>query len=221
MDKRNFYLKCATDEELSAFLEGNLDTTLQDELKNHLDNCKLCQTALSEIEEITVGLATLGDEKPPEHLWSKIEQEHAGHTTVPLTVQLRHWWEKWWTMPAVAIGAAAATTLVLTYSTPSEIESPKESQITQARALDSVMSAEQVYTAAIDSLEKSLSQKRPDFNSDTQKVIDQSLVDINTAIERCRMAISRDPNNIEAHRTALAAYQQKVDLLTDLVVDPL
>ena len=91
----------------------------------------------------------------------------------------------------------------------------------QLRALDSVAAAEEVYADAIASLEKSLADEKNNYSQEVQQTIDKSIADIDGAIARLRNAIRKDPKNVDARKKALLAYQQKVDLLTDLVIDPM
>ncbi len=220
MDQQDLKQKCATDEELSAFLENDLDEARQAEISAHLAECTQCHDATEELRSITAGLAALNIEDLPNALFARIESAHREKAADTLGRRLSRWWERWWKMPAIAAAMGTAVVLLLVWpSVPTPGTPAPLTEMDKVKALDSVMAAQQTYATAIESLESSFHNEKAKYNPQTQKMLEQSLADINDAITRCRRMINQNPNDIDAHRTALAAYQQKVDLLTELIVD--
>lgn len=85
------------------------------------------------------------------------------------------------------------------------------------KALLSVKSAEQTYAFAIGELEAMLAGQRSGLSPRTVLAIEQGLGEIERVVERCRQVLRSDPSSLEAHRVLLAAYQQKVDLLSEVL----
>jgi anti-sigma factor RsiW len=231
MTKRDFDKKCEADEELSAFIDGDMDESTMRELAEHLGRCKACSAAKEEFEQMSTGLSALSGAEPPAYLWSKIRQARESETSTSWVEHLQAWWKNRWKVPvlAAAASAAAVVAMVLNLGSPStapdskndNIKTANSSELEQIRALQSVAAAEQVYADAIASLEKSLENEKNNYSPEVQQTIDKSVADIDGAIDRCRSAIRQDPKNMDARKKVLLAYQQKVDLLTDLVVDPI
>ena len=88
-------------------------------------------------------------------------------------------------------------------------------------ALQAVQQAELEYRGAIAELQKALKQTRVDWSPEVQKTITQGLSEIDRVVEKCKSAAASDPADLAKHKAVLAAYQYKVDLLTELVAQSL
>ncbi len=201
-----------SDEVLSAYIDRDLDRERSAEISAHLGSCAACRAVVAEIEAIRNDLSDLGQDQPQRDLWPAIRQEVARvHETVS-------WWRRFWMAPvAAAVGAAVALLIVLVFTGP-----PRQGSVKPAgrlSALASVQKAELEYRGAIASLQQALRADKPAWGPRTQKVIAESLAEIDKSIKRCHEALKAEPENIQAHEMVLAAYQQKVDLLTELVAE--
>ena len=214
--------KCPDYEEISAFVDGDLDEGTQGEIESHFGVCSECSELAEEAGQLTKGLASLGDEQPPDYLWTRIQARRQEEVSSTQANSIFNWLFGNWRVPAAVVAAGAICVAVVLFGIPQEkLDSKKADDLGGVRALASVMEAEQVYIKAISSLEGSLEQEKKNYSDDVQETITLSMKDMDAAIERCRQAVREDPNNIEAHKTALALYQRKVDLLTELVVEPM
>ncbi|HUU03733.1 MAG TPA: hypothetical protein VM425_20025 [Myxococcota bacterium] len=201
-----------SDEVLSAYIDQDLDRERSAEIADQLGSCAACRAVVAEIEAIKNDLTDLGQAQPQRDLWPAIRRDMArARETVS-------WWRRFWMVPvAAAVGAAAAVLLVLVFTGPARQGSVKPAG--KLDALASVQKAELEYRGAIASLQQALRSDKPAWGPRTQQVIEDSLAEIDKSIRRCHQAIRAEPENIQAHEMVLAAYQQKVDLLTELVAE--
>ncbi len=206
-------------EELSAFLDRDLDEARLTAIEAHLADCTECQQSMAEFGSIKSGLLQLGDVEPRFDLWPAIERATTG-ASESTEQPLRVWWRSFWLAPTAAlVGVAAMLLLVFMWSGPGtqtgqELTGPMT-------ALAAVQNAEAEYRKAITQLQGSLSQQAPAWNPETQKIVATSMTEIDASIKNCRTAIASDQNDSEAQLALLGAYQSKVDLLTDLVAESL
>ena len=102
MEPRDLSKKCPPDEELSAYMDGDLEAPRQREIEVHLESCELCQQAIQELDDITASLAALGSEKPPDVLWSRIADTQKAAVTQSWTIRIQEWWAQQWRVPVMA-----------------------------------------------------------------------------------------------------------------------
>ena len=69
------------------------------------------------------------------------------------------------------------------------------------------------YAAVREALREKLEQARPNLAPETVKVVDDSLVTIDTAIKEIETALANDPGNHGLIRSLVAVYDQEVGLL--------
>ncbi|HOX46692.1 MAG TPA: zf-HC2 domain-containing protein [Myxococcota bacterium] len=211
----------ASPEELSALLDGDLEPARAAELAAHLDRCPACCQIAAELGAVRGGLRALGDADRAEaaqarDLWADIRRERRREVRAERG-EGQAWWRRYWLAPAGALLGAAAAALVLWLVF---VPGPQTGRA-PVEALTAVLDAERTYQLAIAGLEGSLAQPQAGYDSETQRTIRQGLADIDTVIERCREALRASPDDLGAHRAMLAAYQHKVDFLSDLVGEAL
>ncbi|MDJ0762362.1 MAG: zf-HC2 domain-containing protein [Myxococcota bacterium] len=213
---------CPPNEDISAFLDGDMADADTQAIAAHLEGCDACTRAADEMSQITSGLALLGDEQVPDYVWGKIQAVQRERAAASWSARFSAWWASWWRVPtAVAAGGAACAVALFLIISNDVTTTPTNNTLNHARALMGVTDAEQVYMKAIGELEQSLDETPQDYSPEARQAIAASLADMDAAIERVRRVIEKNPNDVAAHQTALLLYRQKVDLLTDLVVPPL
>ncbi|MBN2493304.1 MAG: zf-HC2 domain-containing protein [Deltaproteobacteria bacterium] len=201
-------------EELSAHLDGDLDSGREREIEAHLEACEACRRVAAEIGQLKGGLAALGAVEPGRDLWPGVQAALAPRT--------RSWWRRFWMLPVAAAAGAAAAILVALLLGRSAIEpAPRTEPAGALQALQAVAQAEIQYRKAIDALSGALGAQRSRVGPQTRALIVRGLAEIDATIERCRAALAEDPFDLEAQETMLAAYQHEVDLLTDMVAESL
>lgn len=203
-------------EELSACLDGDLEAARAGEVEAHLAGCDACREVLAQMQAMTAGLKALGDDAPARDLWRGVERSLAGQHPSAAS-----WWRRLWMVPASAVAGAAGTLLVLLLVSQNQPGGAGREPAGPVQALQAVAAAEVNYRNAVKSLQQALRQSEPGWSPQTRAVIEQGLADIDRTIERCRAALDDNPLDMEAQETMLAAYQHKVDFLTELVSDTL
>jgi putative zinc finger protein len=203
-------------EELSAFIDSDLEADRTAVLEAHLAECELCQSEVEEIKAMRSGLKSLAAVEPQKDLWPQIQQA----SSPKQAGRLADWFKKFWMVPTAALGGAAAALLIFFLAAGPTVEEVKAPQGPQT-ALASVQQAEIEYRNAIAALEAALTKDNPDWSPEIQKVVRDSLLEIDQSIKKCRMALKNSPDNRIAQESVLTAYQHKVDFLTELVAQTL
>ena len=203
-------------EELSAYLDGDIEAARAGEVAAHLEGCAACRDVLAHLQAMTAGLKVLGDEVPARDLWRGVERSLAAKRPVR-----SGWWRRFWMVPASAVAGAAAALLVLLLVSEQPPAGSSREPAGPVQALQAVAEAEVNYRNAVASLQQALREGEPGWSPETRAVIEQGLADIDRTIARCRTALEDNPLDMEAQETMLAAYQHKVDFLTELVSDTL
>jgi hypothetical protein len=192
-------------EKLSALVDGDFERNA--DIDSHLKQCDRCLAELNTIRSLKSSLRLLADVEPERELWIDIKK-----SMIPAFSSKMKW-----LVPAAAMaGAAIALLLVLLVSVSGKDTSPGK-----VGALKTVINAEIEYRQAIASLENAVVPSLAGKNPKTKKVIQESLKEIDQIIEKCRLAFREHPKDRGAQEAVLAAYQYKVDLLTDLVAGSL
>jgi anti-sigma factor RsiW len=197
-------------EELSAFADRDLAPARLAEIERHLAGCGECQREVQQIEALRRDLRGLAEAEPRRDLWPVIARARRE----PPRGSLLGWLRAPWALPAAALAGAAAALLVV-FAVGRGPEAPPAPAPANA-ALAEVAKAEAVYRGAVARLQATLGQSRA-YSPKARAVVARSLAEIDRAIERCRKALRQDPYDPDAQEAMLAAYQQKVDLLSDLV----
>lgn len=201
-------------EELSAFADGDLESARHRDVEQHLRGCTHCASELAEMTGLRGRLAELADAEPRPDLRLDLprRREPAGSFFA--------WMRSRWMVPAAAL-AGAAVALLVVRGLESERTTPEPRRAAVAasarNALAAVGRAEGVYRRAIANLEVALRHSRSTWTPAVRRTVQRGLAEIDRVLTRCRAALRQNPHDVRAQRLMLAAYQQKVDLLSDLV----
>ncbi|MCP4605719.1 MAG: hypothetical protein GY847_35230 [Proteobacteria bacterium] len=205
--------KCIDDKVLSAYIDEDLNQEHTAEVTTHLATCSECKQIVTDLKILKTDLARSFHVRPKRNLWPVIDKKLSSDWEGVSMARL--WLPRLLPIP---LAAAAVLSLVLLQRPDEQSPVPPLPSATELdRAITTVQQAEMAYLNAIVSLERVLENEKASFSPKTLKIVEQSLAEIETAIERCRKAILRDPSNMEANRAMLAAYRQKMDFLYELV----
>lgn len=197
-------------EELSAYIDGDIEESRAQKIQSHLDDCEACTQVAEELQRLRGDLLELADVEPRRDLWPAVRRARVQPPAIS-------WWRRFWMVPAAAVvGAAAALLVVLVLGRPVDDAKKPAGPLT---ALETVARAEVEYKSAIDALEAAVKTSRPRWSPETRAVVEQGLAQMDETIDKCRTALGKNRTDPDAQETLLTAYQYKVDFLIDLVAD--
>jgi anti-sigma factor RsiW len=223
-------------QQLSAYLDGELERESRRRLEAHLANCAECTAILADLRAITAAAPHYEGRNPSRDLWQEIAARLDETEVVPIrndfpssrppvfpsrrTAALPHR-PSWRQLIAASLLMTAvgggATFLVLRSRTPEPaLIAVQPPDFPSSRLPDSVKTvefAEAQYDAAVKDLETVLAAGRNQLDTVTVRTIEQSLQKIDAAIAEARIAIQRDPANAYLSRQIAANMRRKLDLL--------
>ena len=88
----------------------------------------------------------------------------------------------------------------------------------QQYTLAKLQEAEHHYKLAINALVEAVTAQKGELDPKMAEIFRTNLAIIDTSIDACQQAILNNPNNIESRNYLLAAYREKTNLLTQMMV---
>jgi len=219
-------------EQLSAYLDGELDLARRRRLEAHLAGCADCAALLADLRAIVAAAPHYEGREPSRDLWGAIEPRLGEAEVIPLSpdrltarpsarpssrrFSLPQLIAASFVMAALGGGAVwlalrpatGGATLATGPSGPTA-----GSPLGPADTTKTVAYAEQQYDAAVRDLELVLDAGRSRLDSTTVRTIELSLQKIDAAIAEARLAVQRDPANAYLSRQIAANMRRKLNLL--------
>jgi anti-sigma factor RsiW len=209
-------------EQLSPYLDGELDDLARARLETHLAECLDCTRTLAELRAILAAAPDYVGREPSRDLWQEIEARLGEAEVIPLPPNRptalppsRHrfgWLELLAASIVMAAVGGGGVWIALQGGAP-ETRFTTASTPDTAAAVSAVGFAEQEYDVAVRDLEQVLAAGRDRLDSSTVRTIEQSLVRIDAAIAEARAAIQRDPASSYLSRQIAANMRRKLNLL--------
>jgi hypothetical protein len=210
-------------EQLSPYLDGELDDLSRARLETHLAECLDCTRMLAELRSIVAAAPEYTGRGPSRDLWMEIERSLDEPEVVPIDVtrpavplsRRRFGWRELIAASIVmaAVGGGSVWFAVSRGGTEEEI-AIAPSPAPDSNAVGSVAGfAEQQYDSAVRDFEQLLDAGRDRLDSATVRTIELSLVRIDAAIAEARAAIQRDPSSSYLSRQIAANMRRKLNLL--------
>jgi len=211
-------------DQLSAYLDDELDLPRRRRLEAHLAECADCSALLADLRAIVAAAPGYSGRGPSRDLWSDIERRLDEPEVVPIGPALRPSGGptvRRFSLPQLiaaslvmaALGGGA--TWLVSHGKPSDRPTVQLSDLA-VRVPDStktVAYAESQYDSAVHDLEQLLAAGRSRLDTATVRTVEQSLQKIDTAIAEARAAIQRDPANGYLSRQIAANMRRKLNLL--------
>jgi len=206
---------------ISEYVDGTLDTGLEDSLRRHLEACAECRAFLKEFQAVLGEAKTLERLVPPDSVWPKIrmnlremrtraEAENLGdRPTFSLAPTRLHF--------AVAT-AMAVVVLILVgvlYFQPWNKGMPVERAAVDSHTLVKLNEAEWHYQQAIKALSEVVESQQDQLDPEVARIFQENLAIVDASLEACRQTVRRTPQDLDAQFALMASYKQKVQLLTD------
>jgi hypothetical protein len=215
-------MRCRTAQRwISEYVDGSLDGRKKARLERHLSGCAGCRAVLEDLRALVETAPALEGPEPGEAVWSRIRARLASSESgladarVPAP-RLRAFG---WGAPALKFAAAAALALVLVAAgvfygirigrsgVPERITDPEKYTVAK---LDE---AERYYQQAIKSLSEAFADQKGQMTPQVADVFERNLAVVDATIKACRQAVLKEPDDIQARNSLLAAYMGKVTVL--------
>jgi len=215
-------------EQLSAYLDGELNELDRARAEAHLAECGECRAELEALRRVVRRAATL-DDRPPEHdLWAGIAERIATPDTsdvVPLAPRRRR---ITFTVPQLAaaavvlmaISTSAGVMLTRGVSRPVAANSSVTGAGGHILAGNPGDIAVASYDSAITGMQRLLDERRAHLDTATVRIVEQNLKIIDAAIAQARTALSRDPANRYLNGHLQRALDRKLDMLRQAATLP-
>lgn len=209
-------------QELSAYLDGELAGESLAAAQSHLAECAECRVTLESLRGLVRRAQTLDDRPPERDLWAGIAARLGDATTadvIPFAPRRRRFA---FSVPQLAAAAvalmaiSAGTAVVITHTAPSRggpSAAPSGGLTVTPAALNPSDDAFNSYAPAIQQLEGLLTTRRAQLDTSTVRVLLQSLMVIDSAIAQARHALEQDPNNQYLNSHLQRALDRKLDVL--------
>lgn len=208
-------------EQLSAYLDGELDVARRRRLEAHLTQCPECAELLADLRAIVSAAPHYSGRAPSRDLWSDIEARLDKTEVLELRQRERPsrrfgWGELIAASLLMAAVGGGASWLALRVPSARPTDRPSVLTVRPSDAADSLKTvayAEAQYDAAVRDLEQVLDAGRSQLDTATVRTIELSLVKIDAAIAEARAAVQRDPANEYLSRQIAANMRRKLNLL--------
>jgi len=207
-------------EQLSSYLDGELELPRRRRLEAHLAGCADCTALLADLRAIVAAAPHYQGRAPSRELWHDIAARLDEPAVLPLepprpaarAAGRRFSWPQLIaaSLLMTALGGAASY-LALRPRAPASLAvqpagAPSDS-------VKTVAYAEEQYDAAVRDLERLLDAGRSRLDTATVRTIELSLRKIDVAIAEARAAIQRDSANAYLTRQIAANMRRKLNLL--------
>ena len=219
-------MRCSQAQKLvSEYVDGSLDERRAAELEKHLASCEDCREVLKDLQSIVREAREMKMVIPPDTAWQKISGALAGprlEEPVRGEVRLERPVRAFFAFRRPLWTAAAAALLVvvvggLALLQPWRRSVPLGPGMTDAYTLAKLDEAKGYYRQAIKALNEAAAAQKGALDPALAAAFDKNLALVDASIEACQKAVRRDPGNLETQNYLLAAYQDKVEVLTSLI----
>lgn len=215
--------------QLSAYLDDELDAAQRAKVEAHLAGCAECASLLAELRAIVTAAPAYGGQAPARDLWNSIERRLDEPQVISIETVRRSTGSParfgWRELIAASIVMAAVGGGAVYLALKSGSSGPVTSPIAQGSTrsvnpdaprpsdLRNVAFAERKYDSAVRDLELVLEAGRSRLDTATVRSVEESLHKIDAAIAEARAAIQRDPTNAYLNRQIAANMRRKLNLL--------
>lgn len=222
-------IRCADiQEEVSSWVDGELDPSRAETVEKHLESCALCAAFHQDLRSIRAGVNGLEPLDPPERLWTNLRFQLEAEGLIRSKPRESFWaallpkrlpdLKPAWSGAILALFLGIGSLLVYDLTTRSPlVPVPAVSTSHQEAVLEELRKAEANYRAAIEALSASSREKLESLDPVLAQVFHDNLATMDYYLNECKRAVENSPENPLAHRYLLAAYQKKVELMQTIV----
>jgi hypothetical protein len=196
-----------TFEQISELAESR---TSRAESRDHVASCAECRATLERVQRLIESAQALPrDVVPPPEVWTALQ---ARVKSAPPRVRAKSW-SLGWLAAAAAVVFLVGSALLLPPSVGKSKGKGAVAPPPGAAVSPVVLAVEDCYSPAIRDLRRTLDQQRGTLSPSTLRVVERSLVTIDSAIAEARSALASDPANQALVQILSAQFEHKVDLL--------
>jgi anti-sigma factor RsiW len=220
-------MRCKEAQKLvSEYVDGSLEERRAAELEKHLESCPDCREVLRDLESIVREARSLKTVVPPDAVWERISGALAGarldekarrRERAPVIAPGRALFPSrrpiWAAAAAVLVMALGGLVLVRPWSHRLPSSLTARDQYTLAKLEE----AKGFYRQAIKALSDAAAAQTGTLDPKTAAALEHNLAVVDASIMACQAAVRQDPANVDNQNFLLAAYKDKVDVLTSLV----
>jgi anti-sigma factor RsiW len=210
---------------IGDYLDGTLQPDEENELQEHLQSCADCRELVKDFQGIVEEAKKMQMIEPSDKVWPAIlsRLQMAKGAQVESRKRKAGWLESFFFQGRAkyAWGTALAAVLVIVGAVfgPRFWEGNGALKLTdQDRyTLAKLEEAEKHYMLAIQALNEAVASQKNGLDPQTAVVFDRNLKVIDSAIQACRNAVSKEPSSLDARMYLLGAYKEKVEFLDNLI----
>ncbi len=195
---------------LSAYIDGELDSTEQAALEAHLATCGQCYTTLGELRQVVARAKSLADAEPSADLWPDIRARLTPGRRPGVAPQRRFSFS----VPQLLAACLALVLLSGGGMWLATREQPDNTAATPRRpTIRPVANWTSSTDGAIADLQAELAQNEKRLDTATVRIVRKNLAVIDRAIAEARMALRSDPGNAYLNLHLADTMRRKVELL--------
>jgi hypothetical protein len=209
--------------QLSAYLDDELDSASRHRLEAHLAGCRACSAVLADLRAIVAAAPHYTGREPGRDLWKDIERRldeaevlPIGASRPPVVPSSRPPARRFgWTAliaASLAMAAVGGGAVWLALRSSGTVEAPLAIQAPGPGGIQ-VAFADREFDAAVQDLEEVLAAGRGQLDTATVRLVEENLRKIDAALADARAAIQRDPANAYLNRQIAANMRLKLNLL--------
>ncbi|MDP2914204.1 MAG: zf-HC2 domain-containing protein [Candidatus Aminicenantes bacterium] len=209
-------------------LDGTLGLKDGERLQEHLNKCSDCRDLLKDFQGIVEQAKGLPKHEPSRRVWTGIldgvravrDNRVAGPAPSAIKLPKPKWYEAYIFASRARYAWAAALLLVVVGGVVIGLRPGKDlSGLTdQDRfTLAKLEEAEKHYKLAIQALSEAVGSQTNRFDPLVVAVFARNLYEIDTAIQACQAAVTKNPNDLSAREYLLGVYKDKVNFLDSLI----
>ena len=187
-------------EEISAWIDGDLDAAASEALAAHLERCSSCQAVAADLRALGEASRALGQQPIVEDGWEALRPRVEARLRRRRRLRRAAW--------ALAAAAMILLALGIVHLARSGAERSAEDE---ARARLALLMGQQERTIA--AVEEVVRQKRAGWDPRVQETYARTAALLDAALEECRRAVRDRPRDVALQASLVEAYQRKVEFL--------
>ena len=198
-------------ENLSAFVDGDLNAVNALRVERHVAECDTCRRSLARVRALVASAGALPREvAPPPEIWASIR----GRVTSHQSQVTKRWWHNGWIAAAAGLVLIVGTASLMILLQPNgKAKAAKLASMSAARVPVVLTAVEQNYAPTLAELRATLDSQRGALAPSTVRTVERSLVVIDSAIAEAREALQADPASDALIDLLSSSYQRKVQFL--------